>query len=385
MEVRSLLHSNRILLILPDAAIGGGHTMNLRLADELTRRGWVVDVVFLFSRYKVATHAASYPKLQLIQMNADSRIRRLLLPMRLARMARSYDLVLAGLDLAATNYGYLAARLAKKPFVSWMHTAFSEHARSMSRVSCAISLWVYRKIPNIVFPSFGAMESLSRALRGKPPSSTWHVIENFHETASDSRPETEKAPIPKHVCEHPIVLSIGRLSEPKAYDRLIRIHAQLRQRGIVHHLVILGEGPERAKLEALATQLNVSDTFFLPGHIPNPRDWIAESSVFALCSRYEGLPLVLIEALQSGMAIAAMDCPAGPREILDSGKCGLLVPPGDENALADSIASLLRDPALRALLGDRGKLKAKIYEPSVIIPRWENLLGSLIGSSSLKS
>lgn len=382
MEASQLSQPNRILLILPDAAIGGGHTMNLRLADELARRGWVVDVVFLFSRHKITTHAASYPKLRLIQMHADNRIRRLLLPMRLARMAQSYDLVLAGLDLAATNYGYLAARLAGKPFVSWMHTAFSEHARTFSRLSRAISLWIYRRVPNIVFPSIGSLNSLSRALKDKRPAMAWHVIENFHGTESDDQNKVMDASVPKFICTHPIVLSIGRLSEPKAYDRLIRIHAQLLQRGIAHHLVILGEGPERPKLEALAAQLNVSDTFFLPGHVTNPRAWFAASSVFALCSRYEGLPLVLIEALQSGTAVASMDCPAGPREILDDGECGLLVPPGDEDALADAIAHLLRDPALRASIGERGKLRARIYEPSAIIPRWEELLGSLISTGS---
>ena len=149
-------------------------------------------------------------------------------------------------------------------------------------------------------------------------------------------------------------------------------------------MLILGEGPERPKLEALAKQLNVTDTVFLPGHIPNPREWLAAPSVFALSSRYEGLPLVLIEALQSGTAIAAMDCPAGPREILDDGKCGLLVPPGDENALAHAIARLLSDPTLRALLGDQGRLKAKNYEPFAIIPLWEKLLDSLISPAPSK-
>ena len=349
--------------------------MNLRLADQLTRSGWTIDVAFLFDRHGYLGYRNDFRQLRFIHMRADGRLKRMFLPMRLTCLARKYHLVLAGLDLAATNYGYAAARMAGRPFVSWVHIAFDEHSRSVSRVSRALSLWVYRHVSPIVFPSRGARDSLESALGGKPASSEWHVIENFHDTSQPD--DAVISPPPANVFSRPVVLSIGRLSEQKAYDRLIRTHASLRRKGVEHHLAILGEGPERDRLETLAAQLGVADTTFLPGHVHHPRPWLHSATVFALCSLYEGLPLVLIEALQAGLPVASMDCPAGPREILDGGKVGILVPAGDEAALESAIARLLADPALRATYAARGKEKAKAYAPETIVPRWEALLAHL--------
>ncbi|HEV2620737.1 MAG TPA: glycosyltransferase [Frateuria sp.] len=369
----------RVLLVLPDAAAGGGHLMNMRLADQLTRRGWVVDIALLFDRNEHSDYRENFSRLRFISLHADRRLKRVLLPLRLARLAREYHLVLAGLDLAATNYGYLAARIAKRPFVSWMHIAFDEHSQFVPQFSRKLSLWIYRRLTHIVFPSRGARDSLERALDGQPPSAQWHIIDNFHEVG---RSAAVTATPPAHVFSQPVVLSIGRLSAQKAYDRLIRIHASLRNKGAPHHLVILGEGPERVRLQALAAALRVSDSIFLPGHVSNPQPWLSAATVFALCSLYEGLPLVLIEALQAGLPVAAMACPAGPREILDDGETGILVPADDETALESAITRLLTNPALRATYAERGKRKADAYSPETIVPQWESLLGNLIRNTS---
>lgn len=354
--------------------------MNLRLADQLTQRGWVVDVTFLFDRKGDVNYSNEFPRLRFIRMHSDGRVKRALLPFRLARLARQYSLVLAGLDLAATNYGYLAARMAGRPFVSWMHIAFAEHSQSVSRFSKAISLWVYRRVVHIVFPSCGALESLGRSLGGKPASTHWHIIDNF--LVAD-RPSFAGTTPPGHIFSRPVVLSIGRLSQQKAYDRLIRIHALLRGQGIEHHLVILGEGSERANLSRLVKGLGVVDSVFMPGHVLNARAWLESATAFALCSLYEGLPLALIEALRAGVPVAAMDCPAGPREILDGGETGILVPAGDERALERAIECLLAKPDLRAVYAERGKRKAEAYTPEIVVPQWESLLGDLTSTSCM--
>lgn len=371
--------ARRVLLVLPDAAAGGGHMMNMRLADQLARRGWTVDIAVLFARHEDANYRESFSRLRFIHLRADGRLKRLLLPLRLARLAHGYDLVLAGLDLAATNYSYLAACLAKRPFAAWMHIAFDEHSRSVSTLSRMLSLSVYRRIRHIVFPSQGARDSLERALGRQPEAAEWHVIGNFHDTR---HPSEAVATLPDQIFSRPVVLSVGRLSAQKAYDRLFRIHASLRRQGFRHHLVILGEGPERSRLQTLATALHVEDSIFLPGHVPNPQPWLSAATVFALCSLYEGLPLVLIEALQAGVPIAAMACPAGPREILDDGETGMLVPAGDEAALERAVACLLTDPSLRAVYAARGKRKAEAYTPETIVPQWEALLGRLAHATS---
>ncbi|HZO10469.1 MAG TPA: glycosyltransferase, partial [Myxococcota bacterium] len=82
----------------------------------------------------------------------------------------------------------------------------------------------------------------------------------------------------------------------------------------------------------------------LPGYVDNPWAWMARASVFALSSRWEGLPGVLIEAMACGCPVVSTDCPSGPAEILEGGVHGPLVPPGDAGALAEAILKLLDAP-----------------------------------------
>jgi glycosyltransferase involved in cell wall biosynthesis len=138
--------------------------------------------------------------------------------------------------------------------------------------------------------------------------------------------------------EPPVALSVGRLSRQKDFGTLLRAFAKVRNRRPAR-LVILGEGPERASLEALISELGLERDVALPGWMPNPYPWMANAGVYVLSSRWEGLPSVLIEALYCGVPIVATDCLSGPREILDGGAHGLLVKVGDVDALARGIES----------------------------------------------
>jgi glycosyltransferase involved in cell wall biosynthesis len=106
-------------------------------------------------------------------------------------------------------------------------------------------------------------------------------------------------------------------------------------------LLVLGEGSERRRLEALARRLGVESDVALPGYAENPYPLMARAAVVALSSLREGLPTVLIEALALGRPVVATDCPTGPREILEDGRLGRLVPPGDVDALAAALEQAL--------------------------------------------
>jgi glycosyltransferase involved in cell wall biosynthesis len=362
----------RLLIVLPDAALGGGHLMNFRLAAMLATRGWRVDIAMLFNRQRNGFYREAFPAVTQIFLNGDSVAGRLLLPFRLARLAKNYSIVMAGLDLAATNYGFLASTIARKPFLAWMHIAFNEHMQTTSWLDRKLSLTIYRRIRHIVFPSAGARSSLEKAVGKKPRSAVWDIIENFN---SQTQPITAiDASLPENVFELPVVLSIGRLAPQKMFGRLVRAHAELKKQGLRHHLVILGEGPQREQLEADIMRLQATETVFLPGHVLNPDAWLRRATVFALCSDYEGLPLVLIEALQEGLPIVSMDCPAGPREILQDGAAGLLTPKGDESAFQSALARLLQSPKLRAEYAQLGRDRGKFYSADRVVPLWEALL-----------
>ena len=151
-----------------------------------------------------------------------------------------------------------------------------------------------------------------------------------------------------------LVVGVGRLVEQKDFVTLIKAF-EIVQRDQDVRLLILGEGPERRRLEDLAASLGLSDKIEMPGFIDNPWPLMAQASVFALSSRWEGWPNVLAEALALGLPVVSTDCPTGPNEILDNGKYGLLVPIQDPPALATAIARTLQDPPPSTQLQQRAQ------------------------------
>ena len=141
----------------------------------------------------------------------------------------------------------------------------------------------------------------------------------------------------------PIVLAIGRLTAQKNFPLLIDAFALI-GRDSDARLVILGEGPDRAMLEAKIRQHGLETRVAMPGFVDNPYSYLARARLLALSSDFEGLPTVLIEGLALGTAVVATDCPSGPREILRDGALGELVPVGDVRALAAAIARTLANP-----------------------------------------
>jgi glycosyltransferase involved in cell wall biosynthesis len=107
--------------------------------------------------------------------------------------------------------------------------------------------------------------------------------------------------------------------------------------------MILGEGEERPKLEALVRELRLEEDVALPGFVENPYKYMKRAAVFVLSSRWEGLPTVLVEALALGIPVVSTDCPSGPREVLEPHE-ELLVPVGDANALARTTLRVLENP-----------------------------------------
>ena len=137
----------------------------------------------------------------------------------------------------------------------------------------------------------------------------------------------------------PVILSAGRLVGQKDFSTLIRAFAQV-VKSRPARLVILGEGRERGALAALARELGVAEGVDLPGFVANPFAWMARARVFAVSSIYEGLSMVLVEAMACGTPVVSTDCPHGPRELLEDGRWGRLVPVGAGGASATGEASL---------------------------------------------
>ncbi|MCM3727698.1 glycosyltransferase [Neobacillus cucumis] len=150
-----------------------------------------------------------------------------------------------------------------------------------------------------------------------------------------------------------LILSIGRLSPEKDYTTLIKAFHKVRE----HHpvkLMIVGEGPERDKLQETINELNLNEDVALPGFKKNPIGYLKAADLFVLSSLTEGLPTVLIESLYCKTPIVSTDCPSGPDEILCNGEYGKLTPVGDAGQLAEAIEhSLLQAETDVTRLRDR--------------------------------
>ena len=144
----------------------------------------------------------------------------------------------------------------------------------------------------------------------------------------------------------PVLLGVGRLTQQKDFATLLKAFARV-SKNRAARLIILGEGPERYRLEFLAKQLGIADKVDLPGFVDNPFSYMARAHGFVLSSRYEGLGNVLVEALACGCPVVSTDCPSGPAEIISDGddlSIGILVPVRDEVALADAMHTVLATP-----------------------------------------
>jgi glycosyltransferase involved in cell wall biosynthesis len=141
-----------------------------------------------------------------------------------------------------------------------------------------------------------------------------------------------------------VVLGAGRLTGQKDFETLIRAFRTVLGRLPDCRLVIVGDGPDQSKLEMLVGELGLSEQVDLPGYTKNPYSFMKDADLYVLSSRFEALPMTLVEAMALGTPVVSTDCPCGPAEVLDGGRYGTLVPVGDPQALAAAMVSALTTP-----------------------------------------
>jgi glycosyltransferase involved in cell wall biosynthesis len=174
--------------------------------------------------------------------------------------------------------------------------------------------------------------------------------------------------------------SLGGLRQVKRYDRLVRAIATLPDDW---QLVILGEGPEREKLAALAASLGVEHRVHMPGFVAKPEQAIGLFDVFALSSDSEQFPISVVEAMAAGLPVAAPDV-GDIAEMVAGENRPFVTQAGDEAALADALHSLSIDSAARTAIGAINQEKArKAYDEAHMIERYSRLYGAAMGREDL--
>ncbi|MBL0727941.1 glycosyltransferase family 4 protein [Piscinibacter sp. HJYY11] len=271
---------------------------------------------------------------------------------RLIRNDRPDVVLLNGLTTACSVLLF-SGRFASR-IVCCDHNHFAARSRLWQRLRA----WLY--------PRVAAVVSLTQAdaPRFRAINPRTEVIYNCSALQADS----PAAPA------QPIVLAVGRHVVQKGFDLLLRAWAEVARQMPEARLRIVGDGPLRSEHEALAVHLGVVGSIEWQAPTPQIEQRYREAAVFVLPSRYEGMPLALLEAQALGVPAVAFDCPTGPSEILTA-ETGRLIPAGDTSALAAGLVELLSSVSLRADMGRAAIARSRaVFSPQEHERRWTALL-----------
>ena len=339
----------KVLHIHKLTGVGGSERHLLTLLPALLERG--VDATFLGLDVAGSDAPRFYRELEAPALHVpcgpdvSPRLARDVL--RAVRAERP-DLVHTHL-VHADVYGATASALARVPLVSTRHNddryllgpfryvdrLFARRARRLIAISDAVR----RFLVSVGHPA-EKLETIHYGL-DEPPREP-----------SEVTPEAAGVP-----ADAPLVLAVGRLTAQKDHPTLLRAFTLARERSPGAVLAILGIGPLERETRALAAELGLEGALFMPGRL-ELRDWLERASVFAHSSRWEGFGIVLLEAMLAGLPVAATRVSAVP-EVVADGETGLLVEPGDAQALGSALSSLLSDPGRARRLGDAGRKRAR--------------------------
>jgi glycosyltransferase involved in cell wall biosynthesis len=334
-----------IAFFLPNLQGGGAERVILNLAQGITERGIPVDLVLAAAEGAYLDQVP--PAVRVVNLRAPRVLRSV--GSLAGYLRRERPRVLVSSLSHANLVALWAARLAGRgtPVVVTEHNTMSQSAIEQGRLERG--LWppvlrtFYPWASHVVAVSHDAADDFART--SGIPRDRVEVVYNPVITPTMMALARQTPDHPWFAPgQPPVILGVGRLTRQKDFPTLIRAFAEVRRRRPAH-LIILGEGEDRPQVEALVGELGLADDVALPGFRDNAMAFMAGSALFVLSSAWEGLPTVLIEALAAGTRVVSTDCPSGPREILQDGRLGTLVPVGDPAALARAMVDALDHPS----------------------------------------
>lgn len=355
----------KLALVLSDLGGGGAQRVFLELARGFVAAGVDVDVV-TFSGGPLADQVPAGA--QWVPLGQGRVVRGAPAFARYLRQQRP-DVLVSALNHVNVLSVAVARSLRNRPVVVVTHhnhlsTAARHKERRRDRAMPRALRVAYAAADHVVAVSGGVADDLARTtgLARSRIDVIFNPVRFDALVAAGEEPTGHRWADAK---DAPLIVASGRLVDQKDFPTLLRAVARLDE----HRLIVLGEGPRRSDLERLAADLGVDGRVHFPGFVENPFSYYRRADVFALSSRWEGLPTVLVEALAFPLNIVATDCPAGPAEILAGGRWGRLVPPGD----VDALAAALHDAALDAPPSRAEAMTP--YDPAVVVARYLALVG----------
>ncbi|MBN1556665.1 MAG: glycosyltransferase [Lentisphaerae bacterium] len=355
-----------------DALRGGGAEENaVKRVQGLTARGMRIELVVARAHGPNRARAGTLRVVDLGSRSVPVVVWRLI-----AYLRRERPDVLAASNMIAI----LAAIFAVKCFsrrtrlIAEQNTVLSRQLEHERRHSDRLAIRLASRLVPLLYPladiwvavSRGVAEDLVRSLRLDAarvrtiysPGITPDLQKLRHETPAHA---WFREPVP-------VIVSAGRLSRVKDYPTLLHAFQWVRRKRPVR-LIILGEGPERKRLETLIDRLELRDAVDLHGYVDNPFSFMNRAAVYVQASRHEGMGNALVQALACGCRVVSTDSPGGAREVLRAGRYGEFVAVGDAAGMAEAINRALDGPAAPA---DPDWLRQ--FTPEHALDQWQRLL-----------
>lgn len=358
----------RVTIYLPNLHGGGAERIMVSVANGLAALGHRVDLVLASA---VGTYLAEVDDaVRVVDLGQRRVVTSLPALVRYLR-TESPDAV-----LSAINHSNITALLARKLAGARCRVVVSERNAPSRSLSGGRTAAIMRVLTQRLYPSADAIVCVSRGVQREMeellglPSDKLSTIYNpldVDRIASSMAEPTGHEWLDRKTM--PVVVAVGRLTAQKDYPTLLRAFAALR-RCRPARLIVVGEGDDRTRLEALATELSVGAEVAFVGFQRNPFAWMAASDLYVLSSAWEGLPGALLQAMACGARIVSTDCRTGPDEILEDGRWGRLVPVGDYLAMATAMNAALDDASPPDV-----RKRADAFRPEHAISAYAQVLG----------
>ncbi len=350
------MQQRKVAIVIENiAGKGGTERVASGLANALAR--WPGCEVTLFS---ISGEGAFFPLESVVRLHFQHG-RRGFWPWRLAVALRqeAFDVIIlvsmGRLSVIMAPYLRLLCRHSR--LLLSEHVSFHQYSRWMKW----LKLIVYRLSDRVILLTRQDCDAIARWL---PPQKCL-VIENVSPFPIQP-PQVER--------QRHLALAIGRLSYQKGFDRLIALWQQIAQQAPGWQLAIVGDGPERQALQQQIEEAGLEDCVLLAPATADVAEWYQRAELFLMTSRYEGLPMVLIEAMSFGLPLVAYDCLTGPAELIDDRRNGFLVADGDRQRFCSRTLALIAEPSLRQRFSQASLEKARRFAPERIYPQWLQII-----------
>ena len=365
----------KILFFIENLSAGGAEKVLQNLVNNMDSEKFDITVQTVWKgspegflneniKYKYIYH--TYSKIN----NYKYRLGALLKTIYPLHIKDDYDIEVAYLECGATKVISTSTnKKAKK--VAWVHCDLSKKISNISEFKKKSVNW-YKKFNKIVCVSKDVENSFKSIYGDEFDTQVlYNVIDDIsiREKATDA---IEDFTFDKSI---PTIVSVGRLSTQKRFDRLIEAHKLLSDQGISNRLLIIGEGDERATLEQLINASGTQETVTLAGFKSNPYPYIKNADLLVCSSDYEGFSSFVAEGLILGKAIVTTNC-TGMEELLGDSQYGIITE-CNEKALADGIKSLLSDKGLKDAYERKATERSKAFSIESSVAETEKLFNHI--------